>query len=99
MKKWIVRVGSHTVPCEEEAKATTGTIEQGECMKPISRRKFLKTSAAMAAGYGLLSGFKGRPDRARPDVPIDTIVILMMENRSFDQMFGSLSLEEGRSDV
>ncbi|RME44331.1 MAG: twin-arginine translocation signal domain-containing protein, partial [Deltaproteobacteria bacterium] len=68
-------------------------------MKPISRRKFLKASAAMAAGYGLLSGFKGRPDRARPDVPIDTIVILMMENRSFDQMFGSLSLEEGRSDV
>ena len=31
--------------------------------------------------------------------PIDHIVVLMMENRSFDHMFGSLSLLEGRTDV
>jgi phospholipase C len=30
---------------------------------------------------------------------IDTVVLLMMENRSFDHYFGSLSLEEGRTDV
>ncbi|MBX2797310.1 MAG: alkaline phosphatase family protein [Myxococcales bacterium] len=30
---------------------------------------------------------------------IDTIVMLMMENRSFDHVFGSLSLVEGRTDV
>ena len=41
-----------------------------------------------------------------PDLPtrpleevIDTVVILMMENRSFDSYFGALSLEEGRLDV
>jgi len=30
---------------------------------------------------------------------IDTVVILMMENRSFDHYFGALTLEEGRTDV
>lgn len=30
---------------------------------------------------------------------IDTVVVLMMENRSFDHYFGALSLEEGRTDV
>ena len=30
---------------------------------------------------------------------IDHIVVLMMENRSFDQMLGYLSLEGGRGDV
>ena len=30
---------------------------------------------------------------------IDTVVVLMMENRSFDHYFGSLSLLEGRTDV
>jgi phospholipase C len=30
---------------------------------------------------------------------IDTVVVVMMENRSFDHMFGALSLVEGRSDV
>lgn len=36
-----------------------------------------------------------------PVVPgtIDTVVICMMENRSFDHVFGSLSLLEGRTDV
>jgi phospholipase C len=30
---------------------------------------------------------------------VDHIVVLMMENRSFDHMLGYLSLEGGRSDV
>ena len=30
---------------------------------------------------------------------IDTVVILMMENRSFDNFFGALTLEEGRTDI
>ena len=30
---------------------------------------------------------------------IDHIVVLMMENRSFDHMLGYLSLEQGRSDI
>lgn len=32
-------------------------------------------------------------------VPIDHVVVLTMENRSFDHVFGSLSLLEGRTDV
>jgi phospholipase C len=31
--------------------------------------------------------------------PVENIVVLMMENRSFDHQFGSLSLLEGREDV
>ncbi|MCR9164623.1 MAG: alkaline phosphatase family protein [Nannocystaceae bacterium] len=31
--------------------------------------------------------------------PVENIVVLMMENRSFDHMFGALSLMEGREDV
>jgi phospholipase C len=30
---------------------------------------------------------------------IKTVVVLMMENRSFDHVFGALSLEEGRDDI
>ena len=36
---------------------------------------------------------------ARLREQVDTVVVLMMENRSFDHYFGSLSLLEGRTDV
>ncbi len=40
-------------------------------------------------------------DDTSPQGPgvIDTVVLVMMENRTFDHYFGSLSLEEGRKDV
>lgn len=43
----------------------------------------------------------GGPEMSADDLlaPIEHIVVLMMENRSFDHMFGSLSLIEGRQDV
>ncbi|MCB9665655.1 MAG: alkaline phosphatase family protein [Alphaproteobacteria bacterium] len=34
-----------------------------------------------------------------PRTAIDTYVVLMMENRTFDHYFGALALEEGRDDV
>ena len=40
-----------------------------------------------------------RGDGSHPFHYIDTLVILQMENRSFDHVFGSLSLLEGRADV
>ncbi|MCA9514900.1 MAG: hypothetical protein KC635_08160, partial [Myxococcales bacterium] len=40
-----------------------------------------------------------RRDGSHPYDYIDTIVILQMENRSFDHYYGALSLEEGRDDV
>jgi phospholipase C len=40
-----------------------------------------------------------RGDGSHPFHYIDTVIILQMENRSFDHYFGSLSLLEGRTDV
>ena len=40
-----------------------------------------------------------RGDGSHPFHYIDTLILVQMENRSFDHYFGSLSLEEGRDDV
>lgn len=40
-----------------------------------------------------------RGDGSHPFHYIDTLIIVQMENRSFDHFFGSLSLVEGRDDV
>ena len=66
---------------------------------PLARRTVLGGMAAAA-------GLSACAPASRTELPpgdlrnrIDTIVILMMENRSFDHVFGSLSLLEGRSEV
>ena len=80
----------------------------------VSRRDALKTfsvAAGAAAVPPWMAGC-GEDDSAktptadprtgplvRDEVPIDTVVCVMMENRSFDHYFGALSLEEGRTDV
>ncbi len=76
-----------------------------------SRRETLKALSAMAAA-GALGGCTtpgtGDPDDTDtlgetgsddPLTAIQHIVVLMMENRSFDHYFGALKLEEGREDV
>ena len=43
-----------------------------------------------------------RPERQGAEEPVakvDHIVVLMMENRSFDHMLGFLTIDEGRTDV
>src|SRR5688500_1035326 len=62
-------------------------------MSPLSRRELLKASAAAAtltavAGPSALAKPKGlgNPKQA----PIDTIVVVMMENRSYDHFLGWL---------
>ncbi len=40
-----------------------------------------------------------RGDGSHPFHYIDTLIVVQMENRSFDHYFGALSLEEGRADV
>ena len=80
----------------------------------VERRDFLK-GVGVVAGATLLSpslaacgddgsGDDGtlrplRGDGSSPLHYIDTVVIVQMENRSFDQFFGSLTLDEGRTDV
>lgn len=81
----------------------------------VSRRGLLKGAGMFATGLGgacigegdepttefRLAECEGGPvlPAAQALAPINHIVVLMMENRSFDHMFGSLSLEEGRDDV
>ncbi len=78
--------------------------------KGVSRRDTLK-GMAVAAGAAAMPPLlqacgADEPEPVdlksplRPEeVPIDTVVFVMMENRSFDHYFGALGLEEGRTDV
>src|SRR6267142_2921881 len=68
----------------------------------ISRRQLL---TGIGAGVGTVA--LGCGDRTKPDPDaslgllgdIDTLVVLCMENRSFDHYLGSLRFLEGRSDI
>lgn len=77
----------------------------------MDRREFLKTTAAVAGaamlgpsiaacGDGVTDAIQPvRGDGSHPLDYINHIVILEMENRSFDHYFASLVLDEGRTDV
>lgn len=70
----------------------------------LPRRRVLQglaggLGAAGLAGCGTERDGKPRVPTATERGRIDTIVICMMENRSFDHVFGSLTLLEGRDDV
>ena len=63
----------------------------------FDRRTALKGLGALAASPLLYACDRDEFSGARPlREVIDTVVVLMMENRSFDHYFGALSLEEGR---
>ncbi|MFN8051576.1 MAG: alkaline phosphatase family protein [Acidimicrobiales bacterium] len=70
----------------------------------VGRRGFLKGGAALAAGAwgaGSLGGCAPAPDPVRSSGPageagIDHIVVLMMENRSFDHFLGWLPGADGK---
>jgi phospholipase C len=76
----------------------------------ISRRDALKNiglAAGAAAVPAWLAGC-GEPESAVPlktgplspdELPVETVVCVMMENRSFDHYFASLRIDEGRDDV
>lgn len=75
----------------------------------LTRRQTLKALSALAGAGALGACTTGGDatdedtdtdtDAADPMSAIGTIVVLMMENRSFDHYLGSLSLLEGRTDV
>lgn len=66
----------------------------------VPRRRLLQGLGATAAIPALGCRKEGAGDSA-PAAPgrLDTIVLCMMENRSFDHVFGGYSLIEGRTDV
>lgn len=63
----------------------------------INRRDVLKGLGA-ATATGALAGCKPGEEPLAPGT-IEHVVLVMMENRTFDNMLGSLSLVEGRDDV
>src|SRR5437667_4376860 len=72
---------------------------------PVSRRRFLKASAGIAAGitFGGLAPSALADKHNRPLPPpqhsgLDHIVVVMMENRSFDHFLGWLPEAEGRQE-
>ncbi len=72
----------------------------------LTRRQALQSLSATAAAATFGVGCDGRTSTTTPPSllqltrsRVETIVIVMMENRSFDHVFGSLSLIEGRDDV
>jgi phospholipase C len=64
-------------------------------MGPNLRRRDLLKGAGAAAALGPACATQPTRDWQ----PIEHIVVLMMENRSFDHVLGSLTLLEGRDDV
>jgi phospholipase C len=74
----------------------------------LNRRDFLRTTAALGAGTVLGSAaWEAEARRLRggsildlpaADAPIDTVVVLMMENRSFDHYLGWLGTDEAYLD-
>jgi phospholipase C len=64
----------------------------------ISRRKVL---AGAGAAVGAAQACKPEPggDTGTPEGRIDHVIVVMMENRSFDHFLGGMKLLEGREDI
>jgi phospholipase C len=77
-------------------------------MEPMTRRRFLATAAGAAAAAALLPACSSGSKRSAPaprravglgkprEAPFDTIVVLTMENRSFDHLLGWLPGANGK---
>jgi phospholipase C len=69
------------------------TTRAGKCIHPtMNRRTFLKTTGAVAAGSPLLERVS-----AMSEIPdIQHVIVVMMENRSFDHLLGWLPNANGK---
>ncbi|MES2638790.1 MAG: alkaline phosphatase family protein [Myxococcota bacterium] len=67
-------------------------------LSPTRREALVGAAASVAACTGP-KGDTGAGTPAPEAATIDTIVVLMMENRSFDHYLGALRLVDGRTDV
>lgn len=70
---------------------------RAEVPRVISRRRFLQGSAAAAATAFTAPSLLRRAGASSH--PVEHVVVLTMENRSFDHFFGALHLLEERADV
>ena len=85
----------------EQSDSTPG----GRRNREISRRKFVRDTVAGgaaaigAAGLGRLASLEARARLPKPDKSgIEHIVVVMMENRSFDHYLGWLPTADGRQE-
>jgi phospholipase C len=71
--------------------------------RPVLRPEQANAAATRAAcgyGPGAMAAETLAPDTpVGADIPVDKIVVVMMENRSFDHYFGQLAAFTGRSDI
>jgi phospholipase C len=67
----------------------------------VSRREVIAGAGALAGATGVQACKTDETDSGADPGPatIDTIIVVMMENRSFDHMLGGLTLAEGRTDL
>jgi phospholipase C len=68
-------------------------VENTRPTSGLARRELLAAAGVVGVGVGGGCRSRGasRPERTPPEpseAPFDTVVVLMMENRSFDHMLG-----------
>ncbi|MBZ0254218.1 MAG: hypothetical protein K8I02_12835, partial [Candidatus Methylomirabilis sp.] len=88
-------------PAIFEALTRRHNLTRREALAHIAR---LGGAAALApvlkaCGGGSGGGLIGEPVLDAADVPVDTFLYVMIENRSYDHYFGALTLEEGRAEA
>ncbi|MBL9024952.1 MAG: alkaline phosphatase family protein [Myxococcales bacterium] len=106
--------GAAAFGCSDDEVAPQGTGGEGGAAGSTTTGAGVTTgsSSSTTSGMGGAGGEGGAgggapgacdddPSLTAADLlaPIDTIVVLMMENRSFDHYFGALQLLEGRTDI
>ncbi len=74
-------------------------LSRREALREVVKLAGLAAAAPLLEACGDSSPVLTAADLTPEDVPIDHVVFVMMENRTFDHYFGSLSLAEGRGDV
>jgi phospholipase C len=77
-------------------------------MEPMTRRQFISTATGAAAAGAVLAACSSSSKRSAPtprpklgignpdEAPFDTVVVLMLENRSFDHLLGWLPGADGK---
>jgi phospholipase C len=105
-------IGVTTVACGDDGVDAQGTDETGTTSSDDTTTSSSSSSSGADSSSESSSGSSSTGEVGPPQSdceapgsatfdelfgPIEHVVVLMMENRSFDQIFGSLSLLEGRA--
>jgi len=81
----------------ERARRLMGGVTRRQALQQIGAAAGALTLAPLWSGCGDDGEGAGESVLQPQDLRIDTVVLVMMENRTFDHFLGSLSLHEGRA--